>query len=167
MLFDNWSKKIVKFFFDFRLNIKLQISAIVLMTVGLMYDDYGGSYHCWLQVNKPLVYGQVIVITVIVIFTFTIIEAAGAENYRRIPGLDQGQWLSAKIMQRTNLIITPLVFASFILGFLSEYNQDVALYSTFTAVNTFLGAAVFFFHCTGNERVREKLGALYSIVSKK
>ena len=132
-----------------------------------MYDDYGGSYHCWLQVNKPLVYGQVIVITVIVIFTFTIIEAAGAENYRRIPGLDQGQWLSAKIMQRTNLIITPLVFASFILGFLSEYNQDVALYSTFTAVNTFLGAAVFFFFCSGNERVREKLGALYSIVSKK
>ena len=40
-----------------------------------MYDDYGGTYHCWLQVNKPLVYGQVIIITVIVIFTFTIIEA--------------------------------------------------------------------------------------------
>ena len=108
-----------------------------------------------------------IVITVIVIFTFTIIEAAGQENYRRIPGLDQGQWLSAKIMQRTNLIITPLVFASFVLGFLSEYNQDVSLYSTFTAVNAFLGAAVFFFHSTGNEAVREKLGALYSIVNKK
>ena len=30
---------------------------------------------------------------------------------------------SAKIMQRTNVLIMPLVFASFICGFLSEYEQ--------------------------------------------
>ena len=81
--------------------------------------------------------------------------------YRRIPGLDQQQLLSAKIMQRTNLIIMPLVFASFIIGFMSEYNQDEALYGTFTAINACLGVAVFFFHSTGNEQVRDKLSGLY------
>ena len=25
--------------------------AIVLIFAGLMYDDYGGEYHCWLQVR--------------------------------------------------------------------------------------------------------------------
>ena len=33
--------------------------AFVSMSVGFMYEDYGGIYHCWLQVNKSLVYAQV------------------------------------------------------------------------------------------------------------
>ena len=41
---------------------------------------------------------------------------AGAANYRRIPGMDQQQLLSARIMQRTNLIIMPMVFVSYVLG---------------------------------------------------
>ena len=40
----------------------------------------------------------------------------GAANYRRIPGMDQQELLSARIMQKTNLIIMPMVFVSFILG---------------------------------------------------
>jgi hypothetical protein len=43
---------------------------------------------------------------------------------------------------------------------MAEYNQDVALYSTFTVVNACLGAAIFFFHSTGNEAVRAKIGGL-------
>lgn len=104
---------------------------------------------------------------VLVVLIFTMIEAAGAADYRLIPGLDKQQLISAKIMQRTNLIIMPLVFVSFVIGVMSEYNQDVALYGTFTILNGFLGASVFFFHSTGNEQVREKLGGLYSLVSKK
>ena len=46
------------------------------------------------------------------------------------------------------------------LGIMAEYNQDVALYSTFTVVNACLGAAIFFFHSTGNEAVRAKIGGL-------
>ena len=59
---------------------------------------------------------QIISIVLLVILTFTLIEAAGAANYRRIPGMDQQQLLSAKIMQRTNLIIMPLVFISYVIG---------------------------------------------------
>ena len=38
-------------------------------------------------------------------------EAAGAAEYRKLPGIDQRQQTSAKIMQRSNLIIMPMVFA--------------------------------------------------------
>jgi hypothetical protein len=30
-----------------------------------------------------------------------------------------------------------------------------------------LGAAIFFFHSTGNEEVREKLAAIYNVIFKK
>ena len=95
------------------------------------------------------------------VLTLTLLEAGGAAEYKRMPGCDQQQLLSAKIMQKTNLIIMPLVFISFLIGVMAEYNQDVALYSTFTAMNACLGAAIFFFHSTGNEHVREKIGGLY------
>ena len=98
---------------------------------------------------------------------FTLIEAAGVAEYRRLPGMDHQQLFSAKIMQRTNLIIMPLVFTSFIIGALSEYNQDVAMYSIFTILNGVLGACVFFFHSTGNEQVRAKLTKGYNLIFKK
>ena len=46
------------------------------------------------------------------------------------------------------------------LGVMSEYNQDAALYGAFTVLNGFLGVTIFFFHSTGNERVREKLDSI-------
>ena len=73
--------------------------------------------------------------------------------FRKLPGIDQRQQTSAKIMQRSNLIIMPLVFASFLTGTLAAYEQDPGLYGTFTLINGMLGGSVFFFHCTGNERV--------------
>ena len=85
----------------------------------------------------------------------------------RLPGIDQSQLVSAKIMQRTNLIIMPLVFISFIIGALSEYEQNVALYGTFTILNGVLGGCIFFFHSTGNEQVREKLTRGYNVIFKK
>ena len=47
----------------------------------------------------------------------------------------------------------PLVFASFMTGTLAAYEQEPGLYGTFTLINGLLGGSVFFFHCTGNERV--------------
>ncbi len=98
---------------------------------------------------------------------FTVVEAAGTAEYRRLPGMDQQQLVSAKIMQRTNLIIMPLVYVSFIIGMLSEYEQNVPLYGTFTIINGVLGGCVFFFHSTGNEQVREKLQRGYNLITKK
>ena len=68
--------------------------------------------------------------------------------------VDKSQRLSARISQRSNLIIMPLVFTSFVIGMLSEYDQDLALYGTFSVLNGFVGGAIFFFHCTGNQQVR-------------
>ena len=73
--------------------------------------------------------------------------------YRKLPGIDQRQQTSARIMQRSNLIIMPLVFGSFTSGTLAAYEQNPGLYGTFTLLNGLLGGSVFFFHCTGNERV--------------
>ena len=34
------------------------------------YDNYGGDYHCWLQMDTSLIYGQVIAIACIVFWMF-------------------------------------------------------------------------------------------------
>ncbi len=49
--------------------------------------------------------GQYIPITVLVVLTLTLIEAAGAAEYRKLPGIDLKQQFSAKIMQVCNRLI--------------------------------------------------------------
>ena len=61
--------------------------AITSASVGICFDDYGGPYHCWLQIDTKLVFAQLIPIIALVILTLTLIEAAGAASYRRIPGI--------------------------------------------------------------------------------
>ena len=51
------------------------------------------------------------------------------------------QLTSARIMQRSNVIIMPLVFASWVVGVYAEYEQNVALYGTFTILN---GVIIYF-----------------------
>ena len=34
--------------------------ANVLLVLGLNYEDYGGKYHCWLQVDKPIMFYTII-----------------------------------------------------------------------------------------------------------
>ena len=50
---------------------------IVAIVVGLCFEDYGGEYHCWLQVNKPIAFYVIITTVFLVVLTFTAIEAAG------------------------------------------------------------------------------------------
>jgi hypothetical protein len=49
--------------------------------------------------TKTMNTGEYIPITVLVVLTITLIEAAGAAEYRKLPGIDQKQQFSAKIMQ--------------------------------------------------------------------
>ena len=141
--------------------------AIILIVASLQFENYGGEYHCWLQVDTPMMFGQIVPTVVLVILIFTVLEAAGAAEYRKLPGLDQDQYQSAKIMQRSNLLIMPLVFISWLIGFMSEYEQDVGLYGVFTILNAVLGVSVFLFHCSGNEDVREKLEGWYDQIIKR
>ena len=51
-----------------------------------LYQDvfyvYSGEYHCWLQMNTTLMIGQFVPIVILAILTLTLIEAAGAAEYR-------------------------------------------------------------------------------------
>ena len=141
--------------------------AIILLVCSMQYENYGGDYHCWLKVNTPLMFAQMIPTVTLVILTFTVIEAAGAADYRKLPGMDQDQYHSAKIMQRSNLLIMTLVFVSWFVGLMSEYQQDVGLYGVFTILNGVLGAVVFVAHCSSNEDVREKLQGWYDQIIKR
>lgn len=70
--------------------------------------------------------GQVLSLTILAILIVTVIEAAGSgEYYRSLPGMDQNQLISAKIMQRSNLLIMILVFVSWVIGVMAEYNQGI------------------------------------------
>ncbi|XP_023330599.1 adhesion G-protein coupled receptor D1 isoform X2 [Eurytemora carolleeae] len=140
---------------------------VTFIVVSLQYKNYGGEYHCWLQMDTPLMIAQYVPIITLVVLTLTLIEAAGAADYRKLPGIDQKQQTSAKIMQRSNLIIMPMVLFSFIIGTMAEYEQNFGLYGTFTLINGILGGSIFFFHCTGNETVRAKLVKAYKTIIKK
>ena len=41
-----------------------------------------GEYHCWLQMNTTLMIGQFVPIVILAVLTLTLIEAAGAAEYR-------------------------------------------------------------------------------------
>ena len=47
----------------------------------------------------PVCLAQYVPIITLVVLTLTLIEAAGAADYRKLPGIDQKQQTSAKIMQ--------------------------------------------------------------------
>ena len=152
-------------------------SALICLSIAYNYQNYGGEYHCWLQVDSDLFTVQLVPIVILVILIFTMIEAAGNANYLDLPMLkgqtkaaklqDQKSLTSAKIMQRTNVVIMPLVFASFLVGVLAEYEQNIPLYGTFTILNGCLGAAILVLHCSSNEVVRDKLKKVYKHLSKK
>ena len=55
---------------------------ITLVVVSLEWKNYGGEYHCWLQMNTTLMIGQYVPIVILAILTLTLIEAAGAAEYR-------------------------------------------------------------------------------------
>ena len=65
----------------------------------MISSDRAGEYHCWLQMDTTLMIGQYVPIVVLAVLTLTLIEAAGAAEYRKLPGIDQRQQMSAKIMQ--------------------------------------------------------------------
>jgi len=78
------------------------------------YENYGGEYHCWLQLDTGLMYGQFLPIGLMTIITLAIIEAAGtASYYEKLEKVDEEQRKTAKIMQRTLVLILPTVISNF------------------------------------------------------
>ena len=46
---------------------------IVMFNLCFEYDNYGGEYHCWLQMNTSLIYGQFVPIAFLTITSLAII----------------------------------------------------------------------------------------------
>ena len=114
-------------------------------------------------------YAQFIPKIILGILIVTLIEAAGNANYQCLPKnikMDEKQLLSAKFMQRSMLFILPMVFASFICGAYSEYDQNVYLYGIFTTLNGFLGFLIFFGHISSNQTVRDVIFKGYHRICK-
>ena len=59
------------------------------------------------------------------------------------------------------------MLVDFIVGVMAQHNQDVALFGIFVVLNGILGVCIFFFHCSGNEDVREKMVKVYLRLTKK
>ena len=69
---------------------------IILFNMCFEYDNYGGTYHCWLQMDQGLMYGQYVPIVVLVVSTFTLVEAAGAaDEYPELSGASKVNKLSS------------------------------------------------------------------------
>lgn len=147
-------------------------SGFCLISIAINYQLYGGQYHCWLQINSNLFYWQYVPILLLSVLILTLIEAAGnANNYQNLPQdlrkVDESGLTSAKIMQRTDIFILPMLLASFICGTYSEYDQNAYLYGIFTILNAVLGGMILFFHSSANHNVRGFLARLWrQIVTK-
>ena len=74
------------------------------------YENYGGDYHCWLQMDTNLIYGQFVPIAFMTIISLAIIEAAGeGAGSKKLQNVNEQQRKTAKIMQRTLVLILPTV----------------------------------------------------------
>ncbi|KAG8201660.1 hypothetical protein JTE90_012726 [Oedothorax gibbosus] len=133
--------------------------SVLIVVVGVCFflEFYGSKYHCWLQMDKPLVYLVLGPVVVICILNFIMLEAAGNADYKPLKIIDHRQLLTCKIHQRSNLILMPLILGSYIVGMVADYEQNLALYSVFSILNTVIGVLIFFFHTLGNDAVRQKV----------
>ena len=108
---------------------------------------------------------------VLAILIFTLLEAAGnaSPNDQWPHQVDEDAALltSAKIMQRTGVLIMPMVLASFICGTFSEYDQNVYMYGIFTTLNGVLGGMVLVMHSSANEKIRKYMGQSWRQLVKK
>ena len=83
---------------------------IVIFNLCFEYENYGGDYHCWLQMDTNLIYGQFVPIAFMTIISLAIIEAAGeGAGSKKLQNVDEQQRKTAKIMQRTLVLILPTV----------------------------------------------------------
>ena len=86
-----------------------------------------------------LMYGQYVPIILLVVATFTLIEAAGAaDEYPALKGTSRVEKTTAAICQRTLLIILPLTFASFVCGTIAEYEQVHFICNKFLESSTWI-----------------------------
>ncbi|GAB6029539.1 hypothetical protein CHUAL_005289 [Chamberlinius hualienensis] len=140
---------------------------VMLFSICFHYTDYGAPYHCWLRMDTPLLYAEFIPVILIVILTLLMTEAAGNADYKALDNIDHGQLFSAKISQRANFVVVGLIFSSWVLGILSDYEQNLALYSAFSILNAVLGFSVFLVHSLGNQVVRRKLKDYFECCANK
>jgi hypothetical protein len=83
---------------------------IVMFNLCFEYENYGGDYHCWLQMDTNLIYGQFVPIAFMTIISLAIIEAAGeGAGSKKLQNVNEQQRKTAKIMQRTLVLILPTV----------------------------------------------------------
>ena len=83
---------------------------VVMFNLCFEYENYGGDYHCWLQMDTNLIYGQFVPIAFMTIISLAIIEAAGeGAGSKKLQNVNEQQRKTAKIMQRTLVLILPTV----------------------------------------------------------
>lgn len=57
------------------------------------YDNFGGEYHCFLQLDTNLMYGIYVPMIIVTVITFAVIEAAGgASDYEKVKILVNNQF---------------------------------------------------------------------------
>ena len=131
-------------------------------------------FSCWLQYDSNLLLAQLVPITVMVVASIMMVEAAGSVDesnmtrldgkvaqfrfaifmpYWFILGSDEAQRMSAKVMHGSLFPRLMICFISFIIGSMATYQQEIFEYFVFTVLNGILGFVIFFFHCTSNETV--------------
>ncbi|XP_018009977.1 adhesion G-protein coupled receptor D1 [Hyalella azteca] len=140
---------------------------VVLFTMCFEFHNYGGVYHCWLQMDQGINWAQQCPIYALMIIMLTLTEAAGLSDYKQLNDVNSQQMMSAKFSQRTNLLLLPLVYFHWLLGVMSEYQQNLALYSIFSILNSVLGVLVMVFHCSNNEKVRNRMKDIWSKIRGK
>lgn len=137
----------------------------LLLRAASFFDCMQLNLHC------SLVYAQFIPLLVLAILIFTLLEAAGNASandpWPQVDDQQAAQLTSAKIMQRTGILIMPMVLASFICGTVSEYDQNVYMYGIFTALNGVLGGMILVMHSSANEKIRNYLGQTWKQLVKK
>ena len=100
---------------------------------------------------------EVLTITIIKRLTLLLCESEFTTDNEVLYFLDTdiAQKTSAKYMHRTLILRLILVFVSFILGTMAEYEQSFMLFLVFTVINGVTGGVIFLAHCFSNDVVNE------------
>ncbi|CAB4070426.1 unnamed protein product [Lepeophtheirus salmonis] len=134
---------------------------IIIFTICFEYDNYGGSYHCWLRMEKNIAYAAYFPIFILFFLTIIIIEASGSsDSYAPLSKIDEDQRDSAKFMRKSLFLILILVTAAYIFGSLANFHQNIVLSGLFCCSNILMGIAILILHGLNNSAMRNKFSKL-------
>ncbi|XP_027707088.1 adhesion G protein-coupled receptor E4-like [Vombatus ursinus] len=137
-------------------------AVIVAVSAATSSQHYGTQYHCWLKIEKGVIWsfiGPVFVITLINLFfyltTLWILRERLSSLNKEVSTIQNTRSLTIKALAQLFILGCSWSLGFFLIDSIDEPTRSVIAY-TFTIINSLQGVYIFLVHCVLSRQVQEE-----------